>query len=350
MTKLIAFTSIAPVLLLCACLDEVEFDVPNEFQNTVVINGKIVKGNPSTVEVTVQNLFDFAFTGESFLNAQSVQLFDENGHKLNLPVKGPGTYELKIYPNSGFDVEIGNSYGIEVKLFSGQSFESELAELVGVPKMQKLESRLVNKEIINFVSEELEVQPVIEYIVNTSLLSDGLERTNLKWDFNRTYKFTDDSSHVCYVTTVVDADLIESVNESQITSSSLDDYLILEQRISQQMVEGQYTFVIQEALDENAIIFWEQVRALSTNNGTFYEPPPGQLITNLKQSNDTEGSVFGFFYATEHDTLKVYVDSTFIDLSIPVCPRPPRAGPPVCDECCSCPRFFSTIKPSYWIN
>lgn len=334
------------------CVDQIEFDVPSEFQNTIVINGKIVKGNPSIVEISVQNLFDFAFTSASFLNAQSVQVFNENGDKLDVPAKGgPGLYELKIYPESGFEVEIGNSYGIEVKLFSGQSFKSELAELVGVPKMQRLEPRLVYKEVINF-ENEFEVQPRIEYLVNTSLLSaENSTRTNLKWDFTRTYKLTDTTSNVCYVTTIVDSDLIQTVNESEISTSSLENHLLLEQRLSQKMVEGHYVIVIQEALDENAITFWEQVRSLSTNSGTFYEPPPGQTISNLKKTSELEGAVFGYFYATEQDTLRAYIDSTFIDQYRKVCPRPPSPIPfPPCEECCDCQMFFPTKKPSFWIN
>ncbi len=339
------------ICLFSACIDEIDFDVPNEFQNTTVIIGKIVKGNPSKVEVSIQKVFDFAFEGEVFVNAQSVRIVNEAGTKLEVPISGPGEYELYIDAASGFDVEIGNSYSLEVGLFDQQTFKSESAVLIPVPEMEAVDHRLVMKEVLNF-ENELEVQPRIEYAVNTSLISNvNQARTSLKWDFERTYKQSDTEGGECYVSGFADFDLIQTINANEVTATDLNDYLVLDQRLSNTMVEGQYVSVIQEALDEDAIKFWEQIEGLSSNNGTFYEPPPGQIISNFENISDIEGSVFGYFYATQHDTINLFVDSLFINQFATICPRPPGQNPnPPCDDCCDCTQLSNstTVKPSFW--
>lgn len=337
------------LLLLFSCIDEISFDPPSEFQDSIAIIGKIVKGNPSVVEVSVQNLFDFSFSAESFITAQRVSVFNERGDQLDIPISGAGEYKRTIDPSDNFEVEIGERYGIEVSLFSGQAFRSELAAIVPVPLIDTIEHALVNKEILNF-DGEFEFQDRIEYRVNTPLVSgDLLEKINLKWDFERAYKLTDDNDTICYVSTGVDFDLIQIRSHAETSIDFLTDFLVLEQPISQTMVEGQYVTIVQESLSDDAYEFWEQARALSTNSGTFYEPPPGQIITNINSINeDADGAVFGYFYGTEHDTTRLFIDSTFINLNINVCPRPPRAGPPVCDECCDCALFFTKELPSFW--
>lgn len=345
-----------------SCIEEIEFDVPNEFQNTTIILGKIVKGNPSTIEITIQKLFDFAFSGESFINAESVKVIDEEGNKLDVPFETQGSYKLVIDPLSNFEVEIGKTYGLEVSLFDGQRFRSNKEVLMSVPKIDTVTHRLVNKEVKNS-ENELVIEERIEYFISTSLLNqENQQRTHLKWDFEVTHKQTDlVAKNECYVTGYANADLVQTVNISGNDQSSIDSELVLEQAVSSKMVEGQYVSVIQEALNDEGIKFWEQVRSLSTHSGTFYEPPPGQVFTNIYKTDDLEGSVFGYFYATQHDSSHVFVDSTFINNFTLMCPRPGhgseptgsffQVGIPPCADCCFCLEQLENstiVKPSFW--
>jgi len=335
------------IFLLCGCIEEIDFEVPSEFQNTTIILGKIIKGNPSTIEVTVQKLFDFTFTGESFINAKEVFLINQNGEKIEIPLKRQGNYKLQIDDTFDFEINIGSFYGLEVTLLDGQSFKSDLAELIPVPRIERVEQRLVDKEIIN-AENQIVVKPRVEYRVTTPLIAEeNNKRTNIKWDFERIYKQSEtDFKKSCYVSGFADADLIQLYSIKGNINPSLNNHLILEQVVSNIMVEGQYVTIIQESLDDNALTFWEQAKELSTNSGTFYESPPGQIFSNFKTTSSTEGGVFGYFYATQHDTMRLFIDSTFINLSQRICPR----KRPPCADCCECTLLenSTTDKPSYW--
>lgn len=345
------------VLTLAACIDEIAFEPPNEFQNSIVIQGKIVKGNPSSVELTLQNVFDFSFEeGPSFFNAKEVTVVNNKGQKLNVPLTKTGNYKLIIDQSSGFEVDYGGTYGVEVSLLDGRSYHSDLEVLIPVPKLESLNHQLVAREEKNEDGISVQVSWV-EYRITASLVAEhNQERINTRWIIENTYKQSDlIAKDQCYVKRFENPDriFINTINDN--AQTIIEDELILEQVVSRTMVEGQYISVIQESLDSRALEFWKQIKELSTNSGTFYEPPPGKLISNFSEKSDVEGEVFGFFYATEHDSLHAFVDSNFVNFYTPICPHPdnvPREnmdfGP--CDDCCYCLWLdnSTTEKPSFW--
>lgn len=355
---LVIYLMISAISLL-SCIDEISFEPPNEFQNSIVIQGKIVKGNPSSVELTLQNVFDFSFEeGPSFFDALEVLVVNDKEQKLLVPKLSTGSYKLKIDPSSGFEVSYGGSYGVEVKLLDGRSYRSELEVLHPVPKMESVEHKLVSRENVNDEGE-LVSESWIEYRISTPLIAQhNQERTNIRWNLERTYKQSDlIAQDQCYVTDSPDPDRIQFVAVKDNSSTEISDELILEEVVSRIMVEGQYISVIQESLAEGALSFWTQAQEISTNSGTFYEPPVGQIVTNFNKTDNFEGEVFGYFYATEHDSIHVFVDSTFIDFYTAICPHPdnvPREdmdfGP--CDDCCFCLWLdnSTTEKPYFWVD
>jgi len=252
-----------------------------------------------------------------------------------------------------FDVSVGKSYSLEVDLFDGQQFKSKMEAVLPVPKMQSLKKALVQKEIINYLGETV-IRNRLITSVNTPLKVAGInDNANVKWDFEFVYKQTDDTGKECYINGFPDFDLIKLVDGNTIDIDFVEEFELIEQNITTLMVEGYALAVIQEALSDEALTFWQNVLELSSNSGTFYEPPPGQLVSNFEVVSQTEGDVFGYFYATEQDTLRTFVDGDFVDFSTKICPSPPTGGPdPPCDHCCDCELAANstTRKPDFWIN
>lgn len=355
---IVSLIIIAPIFFSIACIEEIEFQPPNEFQNSIIIEGKVVKGNPSTVEVSTQNIFDFSFEEVSFFNALEVFVLNDNGQKLLVPKTTTGNYKLRIDPSSGFEVEYGGSYGIEVHLLDGRSYQSELELLIPVPKLESLDHKLLEREEENEAGIRVPVS-FVEYRLSSQLVADqNQERTDVRWILESVYKQSDlIARDQCYVKKFENPGTILLVEKNDNSRTKVEDELILEQVVSRIMVEGQYVTVIQESLDNRAVEYWKQIQELSTNNGTFYEAPPGQVKSNIKKLNEAEGEVFGFFYATEHDSLHAFVDSTFVDFYTEICPHPDNVeresndfGP--CDDCCYCLWLdnSSTSKPSFWVD
>lgn len=352
MKKLLFHTiCICCLFLTGSCVDEIEFEVPREFQNSTAIIGKIVKGNPSRIELLIQNVFDFSFEEPVYPSAQSVRLVNDKGQQLVLKQTGSGYYFQYILPSDDFEVEVGHSYHVEIDMFDGKKFRSIPTKLLAVPKMKNVEMNLVEKELIGFRDVVLE-QTWIEYFIETDLIPPNQsEKVNLKWDFQRTYKLTDNERKSCYVYRGIDFDRISTLDADLVSSNTATHVPVLEQIVNNTIVEGQYVTFVMEALDDGALKFWENTNELSTHSGTFYEPPPGKLATNFETVGETEGSIFGYFNATEEDYFQVFVDSIFINQFRARCPKTGESTG-LCEECCDCTTLGgSTLeKPPFWVD
>lgn len=340
------------LLLIYSCIDEIDFDVPREFQKSTVIVGKIVRGDIPRVEVTVQKVFDFTFEEEIFATAQEVKVISDDGREAIVPLKRTGRYELLITDEMDFDVEVGAEYSLEVKLFDGQHFKSSFEKLLPVPDIGMVNKELFAKQIVNF-----EGDTVLRDRIRCSLdvdLSQSAEDVNIKWEFANTYKQTDNNRRVCYIFGIPSFDAIATLDRREVEFSQLVDYELLELVVLDIMSEGYSLEIIQESVSDGALEFWDQIAGLSQNSGSFYEPPPGQISTNFEKVNEEEGSVFGYFYATQQDSERIFIDSTFTKLQREVCPRPPGPGGSgiVEDDCFDCrlAPFSTTVRPEYWVN
>ena len=69
------------LILLTGCLDEIDSVITDTVDGGLAIQGQIVKGNPSVVEVTIQTLFDFKKRAR-FEKVREVMLIDDSGNEL----------------------------------------------------------------------------------------------------------------------------------------------------------------------------------------------------------------------------------------------------------------------------
>lgn len=343
--------TIGLLVLLCmgvfmiSCIDELDFDPPSDFQNSVTIVSKLVKGNPSIVQVRLQRLFDFSFPQEQFVNASKVMLLDEEGNSMDIPFRSTGNYYLEI-DEKEFEVAVGRNYSLELCLFEGQCFKSKLEPLVGVPQADRVNTKLTKKEFID-VQDNISLKDNIEVSVSSPAIVETSDApSNLRWEFDFTFKITDVEKQECYVSGIYFDQLLMYPGED-FANEYIDSFLILDLDVNQILTEGYHLEIVQEALSSGALKFYEQIVQLSSRNGTFYDPAPGLLTTNFENISDTPGKVFGYFYATEHDTFTTFIDSTITKSNVTLCPKPRPDCP---DECCDCldVENSTTKKPSFW--
>jgi hypothetical protein len=64
--------------------------------------------------------------------------------------------------------------------------------------------------------------------------------------------------------------------------------------------------VKQIALSEEAYNYWEQLRVNSTQEGGLYEKQPLAIAGNLKNVNDPDRPVLGYFYAVAESTRRYF--------------------------------------------
>ena len=121
---------VAVGLLLCqACIDPIDFEVSNEFSDSVVIQGRVVRADPSFIEVNISRLFDFSPESRQPLAVQEVIVFDDLGNEMELTTRTPGIFRQELDASTPIQAEIGRGYRLRVRTFDGRNIELSLIHI-----------------------------------------------------------------------------------------------------------------------------------------------------------------------------------------------------------------------------
>lgn len=349
------------IFFLSGCLDVIDIETPSNNLESVVIQGKLVVGSPSHVNVKLSKLFQFVADGKQPVNARNVLLLDENNNGIELEDQGLGSYALTIPANSpDFQVELGTPYKIQVNTFDGRTFESSMEIGEAVPKPESINYRLIQREALDAIGN-VRSQEFLQYNVNTPLKStDANNNVRLGWEYQYTYKVNDTpfqfgiNQKICYITQNLNISDVTVVDASELASDRLDDYTLYETRVSRNYGEGAYFTAIQESLSETAYNYFRQVAENTGRTGNMFEAPPGKVISNIANIADETDETFGFFYVTQQDTIRTFVDPELIGAPPNYCPPPNgltredgSCADPICCDCSSVPNSTTEI-PDFW--
>lgn len=333
-----------------ACLDEIDLEAPRGLAQSLVIQGKLMKGNPSVVTLSITTVFNFSSIISNTVNAKEVKIIDDQGNALRLEESGPGIYRLEIpFDHPEFKVETGRSYRINISTFDNREFASAFETLNPVLSNGQLDAKLVQREIV--INEDILSRPAVEFSVESNFINDAQEKARVLWEVERTYKVTDDSGYLCYVTEPLGATDVVVFDGNEVSGGEVI-LPIYEEFVGSQMSEGYYLTAYQQSLSEGAYNYFKQVTQLISQSGNMFESPVGKIISNIQNVNNPDEDVFGYFYATEFNAIRVYVDPTEVGNPRTLCPivRPP--GGSECPEplCCHCPssKGSTLAKPLFW--
>lgn len=351
-----------------SCLDEINFDRPTTIENGLAIQGKLVKGNPSFVRVTVRKIFDFSDNAR-LINVKSATLTDEDGNSLDLDSRQEGVFIEEI-PDDHPDIKIeyGKSYKLKVETFDNRIYESSLEELLPVPAPTDLKVKRIVKEGVDGLGNIVD-REFLAFTIDTPLsLSEEGNNVKLLWELEATYKLSDTPENYtfrnCFPVRVTNL----TNKTCYITSSPVQNFVPLDGRtINQKFIEGQtlyetiitslfaegyYFTAFQQSMSNSAFEYWSQVNQVLSRTGDLFEPPAGKVTTNFVNVNDPNDDIFGYFYATEEKLIRVYVSPESVGNPPVVCPAPLTEDGRADTNCCDCRTAGNadTERPDWWVE
>ena len=348
-------------LLVTACLDEIDLGPKGVEYKRMVILGKVVKGSPSRVSVFVTETFDFedrqiprAITGAQ------VVMMDDSGRSVSLDPGDPGIYQLENPDNDpGFHLEVGLSYYLKMTTQKGKQYISSPEPLLDVPEAAALEVGKITKLEPDAIGGYSPVDYLSFEVTTPLVVSGAAERARLRWEVEETYKLTDTPINgaepkTCYLTVAQNASAVRIFNGTELFSDELPGYPVYETAPNYRFHEGYYLNLIQESLSSGAYEYWRQTQELLNRTGSMFESPVGKVQSNFRSLDDETEDVFGYFYATRQDTIRLYVRPEIAGSPPSLCPPSVPAGGRPCPiaVCCNCldQANSSTAKPWYWIE
>jgi hypothetical protein len=333
---------------LIRCVDPIDLVDQEQSISMLVINGKITK--TSLTGYAAVDLIQSTFlTDRSFgVTASEVAVVNSKGEKLILDKIVIGRYGAK--ETAAFPFIYGEKYKISV--INGKDvYESEFMELNRVPKILSSTFNFTPK-----IDEKSGTIGDINISINTSFTENNPSKF-LRLEPIRSYQLTEQNlgspaGKTCYVLDNKD----EKLNEKLFDSRGYEvnkpiNFTVSERSVNHLFAEGAYYTIIQEALDFQTFKYYKAYNNLVQREGNIFETPPGPMPTNFKCISDSTKLVNGYFYATQQDTSRLYIDPEKVGRPARLCPVPPNEASncPVL-QCCDCLKLKnSTIKkPAYW--
>lgn len=354
-----------------SCLDPIELDIPRGGSEAVVVEGKLVKGNPSSIEVSVQRIFVFDGSSQN-LKINAVTLMSESGDDIKLARDNDGEFSQSFGPDNPFDVLLNESYKIRVELFDGRIVESAFEAVQAVGANDEVDLTLQNREVFSETRGDFVTRQKIILDLNSQIRNIQQDPKRFRWTVERYFKLTDSPDayqirdpqdrtmfvqpKTCYIrdkasltkTFIFDgfaSDQDQLDFETEIFDGTLNDY---------RLADTMYFSVVQEALSEGAFNYYDEISKVLERTGSMFDPPAGKIKSNFVNVNDPEDEIFGYFYASEQEQTRVMVTPDQVGNPSPLCPAPTGEGwrPGQCPftDCCDCLTVpnSSLEAPDFW--
>ncbi|MFT6883173.1 MAG: hypothetical protein ACJAVY_001976 [Marinoscillum sp.] len=342
------------LLFLFGCIEALD-NLPLETQR-VVITGEI--SNDTTAH-TVRVYFNTGYNIPNiYVEDARVKVVDDLGNEVTFNSKGFGIYQTEI--KRAFPA--GRTYYVSVRLRDGTIYES-------IPE------QMIDHEgsLSNVRYEKLfgDLQLYVDY-------QDAAEERNYyRWRYGGTYEVYAPIAGLLSEQGIEGSDTISCFNYrdyppfSELTYCYVKDYdrelLVVSHDLLQngQLVEkfqvanipvtrkfqrGYFLFAKQHHISERAYKYWRAIRNQLNNIGSIFETANYNIRGNIRNTEDAEEEVQGFFEMSSVTSLGIFVEDyigTFIEDD--ACfPQPPTCPPVRCYDCTFTSPSTSKDKPSYW--
>ncbi|MEK6780241.1 MAG: DUF4249 domain-containing protein [Bacteroidota bacterium] len=373
-----------------ACVDRINFDIPGQFSNDLVVDGLITdEPGPYTVKLSRSIKVDDTRPLGIPVNAKSISIHDNAGNSETLNKISTGFYQTKP---DGIQGVIGREYFIRIEMDDGNIFESLPDKMNPVGAIDSI--------YYDFESYQPETAPTAyRYRIYIDAHNTPEGSNYFRWKFNGTYEvetlpqYTHCPDSPCsYCPTEcsgyawVDGELKKGYAYNPKTKKV--EYFGLEctccrcwvtapeakPKVSDLQISASgkfvkvemgtipvnfYTFfekyrveILQMSLSRVSFDYWKAIESQKDASGSLFQPITGKIPTNIFEKNNAQG-VQGIFYASATTKKQIYLDKNThrVEIYVPLdgCTVPWRAGAIGKDCRIAFPGSTSTTqKPEDW--
>lgn len=342
-------TTLALLIGLFACVDEIRLNVDTE-QRTIVVDG-FVTDSLGDFQLKLSQSSIIGIGNDNILDpiaGATVQLMDTDGG--NYPYQesadDPGVYDLQ-----DFKALRGVQYFIDIILPDGRNYQSEPAQLRSSSKIDNI-SYDVNEETFRNNAGELTTQNIISAKIATDA-SEASVPPFLRWRVSGEYQVQEQypmalNPRRCYVGVNLDVNNIRIFDMSRVNGGTLLEQVISETEYDFRFGEQFCFHVSQFSISEEEFNYWSSIKEVIDIDGSLFDPPPGTVVGNIRNVDNPDDVAVGFFSVSSVFFRRYFVNRDETGFSV----RSRCEGfflrvPFACDDCLLL-NNSTRIKPDYW--
>jgi hypothetical protein len=340
------------------CFDEIQLDLPATEGEKLVVEGYVNRGEQfMDVFITVATNADLSDPDGNVRPlpvSQAYLIYNDlafpqfqltNNAVTRLPAEA---FEL-LAPSDGSPV-----FQLFVALPDGRTFQSAPEALPPLPRAERIDVDVYQEDRRNGAGNIVE-QEFLEIKITTPLRSGNGEKSFLRWNMTGVYRFLEapgedpfEPQNVCYIDHDLSKNQILLFNGRETTEETLTRFPALRDiPLNYFFSTGYYITVYQQTLSPDAYRYWDQLRQNASQGGGLFDPTPGSVQGNIRNMNDPEESVLGYFYATQTDTIRRLIQPGEVKNPRLYCFLPGNQDVGFCQDCLILPGSTLT-RPDYW--
>jgi len=251
----------------------------------------------------------------------------------------------------------GRTYHLMVVTPDGESYDSGPEKMAATPGDFATSYEIVREEHID--NEGIAtVQPFMKIYANSTLPT--APDYFVRWSCIEAFllsptDFPDPFGNVpppCYIVQNADPQRIVLLNAEDLKTTTVENLMVISRLVDWSFYEKHYFTVFQSAMTSDAIEYWRKVDILANQVGSIFDTPPAEINGNIKNLNNQDEKVFGYFQAVNETfhRLLLYKEDLPFPLLMPKCTFDNRdyiSYPARCLDCTSV-RNSTYTRPPYF--
>jgi len=305
------------LLLICgSCIEPFE-PVIKEYQNVLVINGKITD-QPGIHYVEISRSTPYNKPFYKPVGGCIVMVTDENGDMIPFQEGEGGKYSADI---PGSFLAVGKAYRLQVFTPNQREYCSEYDTLLACPPIDSIYYEVETRETSD---PDFFLGGIQFYMDMTGSASDSrdfmwqLEETWEYWaalfsqyirrEGEEVTKYRSSDLYKCWKTYPINEIYTETTRNLSVNALKRNSLNFVSNETDRLKVI--YSLLVkQQSLTRRSYVYWEKMKAQSRETGGLYESQPSSGIGNIYNTTDPDQVVLGIFYATQQRTKRIMVDN-----------------------------------------
>ncbi|MEM7659502.1 MAG: DUF4249 domain-containing protein [Bacteroidota bacterium] len=302
------------LVITMGCVDPFTPDLEG-YDAVLSIQGRVIQGK-EVAEIRLSNAIPLGEKEAEPVSRALVSIRTSEGDTYQLQESEPGVYQSDTTEWEG---KPGLSYQLSVELPGSRSYESSWEELKASPPIEALTYQFEDKPIGYDTLQGMQI-----YL---STFDPESQARYYRWEYEETWIFSIPYPITAYWNTstlepeLFPADQVPQTCWGQDSSTEilirntlgLAEDRIVNFPICYVSTEGnqlhrKYSILVKQyTLSEGAYEFWRRAQNVSENLGGLFDPIPTQVNGNIRNVDDPEEQVLGYFSADGLSTKRIFI-------------------------------------------
>lgn len=297
-----------------SCVDEYWPEM-DKYEDLLVVDGLLTNGeDPAIVMLSISSPI---YNDELIpLNDGVLFISDEDLNIIPMKETEPGMYKVK---DSSFRGKVGEAYQLHISLPGGKNYISDICPLLAPSPIDSVYSIVEGPQ---FSNENHDYPGVQFYVDNHSEMTDT---SFYFWKLYQTYKYKSsfdidytwsgslipypkpDSLRVCWRTSQVNEIIIGSTKyfDPPVISNFPLNFVSTDTKL----LSIRYSLLVKQlTISKNAFDFYEKLLEQNEEQGNLWSRQPVQIIGNIRNENDPDEPVLGYFMVAGMSEKRIFAD------------------------------------------